>query len=325
MALDVLFQSISSNRIHPIDLPSVFPSLVAADVSEAQLMPASYFLDSLYGDNQSERGRGSRAQTPMVVCPQTSHNLTSCTESPTVGSPNGLHPSSVGLYPRLSHLLFHQDTNYVPASSAPASNRPLAGVFARLTRSTARQAAKLTKGSPKKDGTSFLSIPTPSSKQKIPRPSALPQRPVVDDIRVPVDAGSEYAIVISMYEVYNDRIFDLLGGSAMTATKGVNKRRALLFNNESRNPERKAVKGLKKVVCTSLEEAIMVLETGITERKVAGTGSNAVSSRSHGFFCVEVKKRDRVAGGLWTGNTLTIVDLAGMSHALNLLGWHQIY
>lgn len=64
----------------------------------------------------------------------------------------------------------------------------------------------------------------------------------------------------------------------------------------------------------------MVLETGLLERRVAGTGSNNVSSRSHGFFCVEVKRRPR--GGMsnaWMGAQLTIVDLAGSF--LSKSGW----
>ena len=62
----------------------------------------------------------------------------------------------------------------------------------------------------------------------------------------------------------------------------------------------------------------MVLEAGLHERRVAGTGSNSVSSRSHGFFCVEVKKRARGARGeaqQWRGSALTIVDLAGSERA----------
>ena len=56
----------------------------------------------------------------------------------------------------------------------------------------------------------------------------------------------------------------------------------------------------------------MVLETGLMERRVAGTGSNSVSSRSHGFFCIEVKRRPREDISIsWRGSQLTIVDLAG--------------
>jgi hypothetical protein len=124
-----------------------------------------------------------------------------------------------------------------------------------------------------------------------------------------------------MYEVYNDRIFDLLSGTASFSSKALlnqqQKRRALLFKSTEHSPDRKVVAGLRKVVCSSLDEALMVLETGLIERKVAGTGSNAVSSRSHGFFCVEVKKRRRVAGGAWSSSNLTIVDLAGSERARN--------
>lgn len=56
----------------------------------------------------------------------------------------------------------------------------------------------------------------------------------------------------------------------------------------------------------------MVLETGLMERRVAGTGSNSVSSRSHGFFCIEVRKRPQGAtSSSWNGAQLTVVDLAG--------------
>jgi hypothetical protein len=116
-----------------------------------------------------------------------------------------------------------------------------------------------------------------------------------------------------MYEVYNDRIFDLLTSS--TGAKSIQKRRALLFKSTEASPDRKVVAGLRKVVCSSLEDALLVLETGLQERKVAGTGSNAASSRSHGFFCIDVKKRHRGRGvpGPWSSSTMTIVDLAGKS------------
>jgi hypothetical protein len=133
----------------------------------------------------------------------------------------------------------------------------------------------------------------------------------VGDIAIDIDTTAEYAIVVSMYEVYNDRIFDLL--TASSSGKTPQKRRALLFKSTESSPDRKVVAGLRKIVCTSLEQALLVLETGLHERRVAGTGSNAVSSRSHGFFCIDVKKRHRGNGvpGPWTSSTMTIVDLAG--------------
>lgn len=158
---------------------------------------------------------------------------------------------------------------------------------------------------------------TPSvPKRRLPqRPSALPQFPDISNLAFPVEPNVEYAILVSMYEVYNDRIFDLL--SVPSNHKDL-RRRHLLFKSTEASPDRKVVAGLRKVVCGSYEEALMILETGLMERRVAGTGSNSVSSRSHGFFCVEVKRRPR--GGLsnsWAGSQLTIVDLAGSERARN--------
>jgi hypothetical protein len=165
------------------------------------------------------------------------------------------------------------------------------------------------------DTSSFLQ--STSRSNKMPRPSTLPQTPSVTDIDIAADEHAEYAIVVSMYEVYNDRIFDLLTGSAMKNKHPSIKRRALLFKNTEQSPDRKVVAGLTKVICGSYEEAMMVLETGLMERKVTGTGSNAVSSRSHGFFCLDVKKRDARYKGLWSSSTLSIVDLAGSERARN--------
>jgi hypothetical protein len=84
MTLDVLFRSIGQNirRVEHPELPSdteLVPSLQACDPSEAQIMSATYFLESIYGDFDRHRhsraqtpmyGGGSRAQTPMMVWPQ---------------------------------------------------------------------------------------------------------------------------------------------------------------------------------------------------------------------------------------------------------------
>ena len=124
-----------------------------------------------------------------------------------------------------------------------------------------------------------------------------------------MDDSHEYAVIVSMYEVYNDRIFDLLSNSPKLKDT---RRRALLFKPTEASPDRKVVAGLRKIVCGTYDEALMVLETGLMARRVAGTGSNSVSSRSHGFFCLDVKRRPK--GGMvssWKGNSMTIVDLAG--------------
>ena len=160
---------------------------------------------------------------------------------------------------------------------------------------------------------SFIS---PAPRRNLPRPSTLPQSPDISSINVPCDANAEYVIVVSMYEVHNDRIYDLLTPAAKSAATKEFRRRPLLFKSTELSPDRKLVAGLRKVVCTTFKDAIMVLEAGLVERRVAGTGSNSVSSRSHGFFCFEVKKRVRSRRpGPWGGSKLTIVDLAGSERA----------
>lgn len=163
------------------------------------------------------------------------------------------------------------------------------------------------------------------------RPSALPIQPDVSTFTTEVDQSADYVVLVSMYEVYNDRIFDLLSSSMQnnvgttatrqgTALQKDMRRRPLLFKSTEMSPDRKLVAGLRKVVCGTYEEAMMILETGLAERRVAGTGSNTASSRSHGFFCIEVKRNNRFRqyeNDIWTGGTLSIVDLAGSERARN--------
>ncbi|KAH9844938.1 Kinesin-like protein KIF20B [Teratosphaeria destructans] len=310
LTLDVLFQHTSSHLVDIETSPIAFSSLCAADVSEALMMPASRFLDSVY----SESGNLSRATTPALVrdstlphtyiAPGTFPNFSDSINS------SSARPSST-VYDRLYPSLAKYQTPKVARGSVSHSNKSTRSKIAHITRSVAK---KLTFA--EQQDTSLLSVP--SSRKYMPRISTMPQTPSVDDIPIEIDSSAEYAIVISMYEVYNDRIFDLLTASA--ATKTPHKRRALLFKNTEASPDRKVVAGLKKIVCSTLEEALLVLETGLHERRVAGTGSNAVSSRSHGFFCMEVKKRRAASKGLpvsssWTSSTMTIVDLAGSERA----------
>ncbi|KAI1467739.1 P-loop containing nucleoside triphosphate hydrolase protein [Daldinia caldariorum] len=156
----------------------------------------------------------------------------------------------------------------------------------------------------------------PTPKKNLQRPTAFPQAPDISSVRASCDPSADYAVVISMYEVYNDRIFDLLTPPIRSNGNKEPRRRPLLFKSTELSPDRKVVAGLRKVICGTLKDALMVLEAGLHERRVAGTGSNSVSSRSHGFFCVEVKKRRRGRhNARWGNSTLSIVDLAGSERA----------
>ena len=252
----------------------------------------------------------SRATTPMLVgklptspskaLPST--GLYSQWSILSLGSPKGELYRSVRALPT-------QGTEHSQGNPNACSSPKVPGHTPRIMKSHAKVGFKNSLQDP-----TF----TPSAPKRHPqRPSALPQCPNISHLSVPSDTCAEYAILISMYEVYNDRIFDLL--SHPRNPKDL-RRRPLLFKPTEASPDRKVVAGLRKVVCGTYEEALMVLETGLVERRVAGTGSNSVSSRSHGFFCVEVKKRPK--GGMsnaWSGAQLTIVDLAGKSRTRSLI------
>jgi len=314
MALEVLFRSLGSRTLHPSTTSTLVSTLAAADASEAQILSAATFLEGVYGDGIAEHVP-SRAPTPMTVGRAPASVLTDPTHPPRPTS-RGLRGqwSILGLggvlSPREENLSSTRPVNS-PLNPSTGIGSPGKGPITlpsllpfwntpRITRSV----AKLRFGNVKDNGY------TPSVPRKhLPqRPSALPQLPDIGDISVGVDSDADFAILVSMYEVYNDRIFDLLSNTRNLKDL---RRRPLLFKSTEASPDRKVVAGLRKIVCGNYEEALMVLETGLTERRVAGTGSNSVSSRSHGFFCVEVRKRKSVTDAHWSSSQMTIVDLAG--------------
>ncbi|EXJ57573.1 hypothetical protein A1O7_07921 [Cladophialophora yegresii CBS 114405] len=337
MTLDVLFRSIGEHirRPHHPDLPTdtaLLSSLQASDPSEAHILSATTFLESMYGDG--DRARLSRAQTPMSraqtpMVRSSTHELPG--SFPVSPSSRTARPSvtSVSNHSTASTVLMlscgtEQDPSFEKEPWRPPSKVPFMNRLRNLKKSPAK--LMLVKES----------MGHSTRRPPLPPPSTLPQHPDVTSFAADIDQQAEYVVLVSMYEVYNDRIFDLLSNPSlpnapMTATrqgaalqKGL-MRRPLLFKNTEMSPDVKVVAGLRKIVCGSYDEAMMVLETGLTERRVAGTGSNSVSSRSHGFFCVEVKRRSRpqysgyvmAHSFLWTGGTMTICDLAGSERARN--------
>ncbi|KAL8666071.1 MAG: hypothetical protein Q9202_001808 [Teloschistes flavicans] len=316
LSLEMVYRSLSQQTLHPERNPSLLSSLKAADASEAQILAATDFLDDVYGDTAQERAN-SRAPTPMTVGQASSFKPASsrATGPKSQWSILSLSPGfsskeqikeTMKLKPA-AHDLEQNAEPILQATPETFSKLP----FGNTPRQQRKQ-ANLRFGNTLQDPNYVPNVPKRHNPQ---RPSALPRFPDITDVSVGKDPQADYSILVSMYEVYNDRIFDLL--SHPRNLKDL-RRRPLLFKPTEASPDRKVVAGLRKIVCGSYEEALMVLETGLMERRVAGTGSNSVSSRSHGFFCVEVKKRPK--GGMstaWSGANLTIVDLAGSERARN--------
>ncbi|KAF3939058.1 Kinesin-4 [Dactylella cylindrospora] len=144
----------------------------------------------------------------------------------------------------------------------------------------------------------------------IPKPNSAPTKPSVEShiITPPSSSSTKYAILMSIYEVYNDKIFDLLSPSNAA------RRKALLFKSTRSSGDRKVVTGLRKVMVTDLYEALQVLGVGQYQRSHGETGSNDKSSRSHCFISLELKKLRKNS---IKESTFTIVDLAGSERARN--------
>jgi hypothetical protein len=274
--------------------------VAASDPSEAQVLPAYSFLDGLYGELSIPTRASSRAATPMRV-----RNIDSLH-----------HPSSVDLYPKLRNISAGSPKS-IRIVRDSESSQLVAATPPYLPFYMSSTASQLQRKNNAKSQFKGESMPPPTPRRTgLHRPSALPQLPDITSTTVQADPNAEYAILISMYEVYNDRIFDLLTPATRTISTKDFRRRPLLFKPTEQSPDRKVVAGLRKIICGTMREALMVLEAGLHERRVAGTGSNSVSSRSHGFFCVEVKKRRRGRISTpWGGSALTIVDLAGSERA----------
>lgn len=104
---------------------------------------------------------------------------------------------------------------------------------------------------------------------------------------------------ISYYEVYMDRCYDLLEVKA--------KEISILDDKDGQMH----LKGLSQVPINSMTEFQEVFSRGIQRRKVAHTGLNDVSSRSHGVLVISVSTLlgDDSKAAL-TGK-LNLIDLAG--------------
>ena len=112
--------------------------------------------------------------------------------------------------------------------------------------------------------------------------------------------ASQFVVMASYVEVYNDQCNDLLGG-----------RKGLVLRETAQR--RVVVEGLVREVVTSETEVMDCLRRGNELRVVAAMKMNARSSRSHALFVLELHDVSSVqdSGGAESGK-LSLVDLAGM-------------
>ncbi|XP_058109683.1 kinesin-like protein KIN-10C isoform X2 [Magnolia sinica] len=107
------------------------------------------------------------------------------------------------------------------------------------------------------------------------------------------------SVGISYYEVYMDRCYDLLEPKV--------KEISVLEDKDGRVQ----LKGLSQVPVQSMSEFHEILSSGIQRRKVAHTGLNDVSSRSHGILMIVVSSPCGDGSCSAITGKLNLIDLAG--------------
>jgi len=101
---------------------------------------------------------------------------------------------------------------------------------------------------------------------------------------------------ISYYEVYMDKCYDLLELKAKEISVWDDKDGQI------------HLRGLSQVPINTMSEFQDVFSCGVQRRKVAHTGLNDVSSRSHGVLVISVSTPS-------ADGKLNLIDLAGYFHA----------
>ncbi|XP_061692987.1 kinesin-like protein KIF11 [Syngnathoides biaculeatus] len=118
--------------------------------------------------------------------------------------------------------------------------------------------------------------------------------------------GTEFSVKVSLLEIYNEELFDLLSPS-----EDMNERLQLF--DDPRNKRGVVVKGLEEVTVHNKDEVYQILERGSAKRRTASTLMNAYSSRSHSVFSVTIHMKELTLEGeeLVKIGKLNLVDLAG--------------
>uniref|UniRef100_A0A7N8XKG6 Kinesin-like protein n=1 Tax=Mastacembelus armatus TaxID=205130 RepID=A0A7N8XKG6_9TELE len=113
-----------------------------------------------------------------------------------------------------------------------------------------------------------------------------------------MDENLEFHIKVSYFEIYLDKIRDLLD---------VSKTNLAVHEDKNRVP---FVKGCTERFVSSPEEVMDVIDEGKANRHVAVTNMNEHSSRSHSIFLISIKQ-ENVETELKLSGKLYLVDLAG--------------
>nr|CAB3258944.1 kinesin-like protein KIF11 [Phallusia mammillata] len=123
-----------------------------------------------------------------------------------------------------------------------------------------------------------------------------------------VASKSEFSVRVSLLEIYNEEIYDLLSpSSGMVKMK--------IYDDSSRKGS-VVVSGLTEVLVQHKSDVYEILQQGAAKRRTAATDLNEFSSRSHSVFSVTVHSKDITKNQMEEEELikigkLNLVDLAG--------------
>ncbi|KAF3052938.1 hypothetical protein E8E11_001861 [Didymella keratinophila] len=136
----------------------------------------------------------------------------------------------------------------------------------------------------------------------------------------------EFLLRVSYLEIYNEKINDLLAGSAIGMGGHSGPQEEIKLREDSKRGV--YATPLKEEIVQSPTQLLRVISRGDQARRVAGTQFNARSSRSHAVVQIVVESRERASGPSLSGDkrsaiipggvrvsTLSLIDLAGSEKA----------
>jgi kinesin family member 5 len=112
------------------------------------------------------------------------------------------------------------------------------------------------------------------------------------------DEDNQFQVVLSYYEIYCEKVRDLLNPLQINLKLRESKNAGFLIQD------------VTEIYCTDRESVLRVIEFGKANRAAAPTLMNAESSRSHSIVSILVDQKNTVTGRNKKG-TLFLVDLAG--------------
>ncbi|ORC92465.1 kinesin, partial [Trypanosoma theileri] len=131
-------------------------------------------------------------------------------------------------------------------------------------------------------------------------------RDIFNSLRLKHKQNSTHSFRVEMeyYEIYNEKIFDLIGGSHSTE---------LRLRHQSTPGTGAYVEGLVRKQVTEEKELLQWIRRGTLDRHTACTKMNDRSSRSHAIVCLHIVQvtLDENGNSIRVSSKLNLVDLAG--------------